>query len=545
MKTIPSSFCTICTYNCSQELVGFLLSLSLHHRNAETIVLCDTKTKEKIENMTPKPLINLKIFNELDKYTNYNRDEMVRMDIWDDFQMAKADVITHALNYNKDTMFLDSDTIILDTLYIETNDGNKQLGVSPQFIQQKNVDETGYYNGGMLWTNQKSLPNDWKIFTKSSRYYDQASIEDLVHKYSYFEFEDNYNLQTWRFILGLESSEKIASYVNVKNNKLFYKDKRLKFIHTHFNSPRFKNINDFLIQKLKEAYLWKELSIIYRVINDKWVLTIPKQPLQGLFFHKNDSYRELSLLFKLNNKDVNLAYKSNSSHCWLEPNLLLYDRPTLEWLNNECYNTSLILLGNGDINVEGLKLKQLCPNLKPWIFWPRRPMVLEKILKTDGILGWNDREIESIFIGNFENNVQQKFRKTNDNWENVLTEYHCTAGQKHLFTQKEYLMKLRNSKYGLCLRGYGSKCHREVELMAFGTVPIVTKEVSIESYYDKPIENVHYIKVDNSSELKYRINNITQNEWEYMSNSCYEWYQRNVHSKNAWNNMIHYILYDK
>ena len=191
MKTIPSSFCTICTYNCSQELVGFLLSLSLHHRNAETIVLCDTKTKEKIENMTPKPLINLKIFNELDKYTNYNRDEMVRMDIWDDFQMAKADVITHALNYNKDTMFLDSDTIILDTLYIETNDGNKQLGVSPQFIQQKNVDETGYYNGGMLWTNQKSLPNDWKIFTKSSRYYDQASIEDLVHKYPYFEFGEN------------------------------------------------------------------------------------------------------------------------------------------------------------------------------------------------------------------------------------------------------------------------------------------------------------------------------------------------------------------
>jgi hypothetical protein len=105
-------------------------------------------------------------------------------------------------------------------------------------------------------------------------------------------------------------------------------------------------------------------------------------------------------------------------------------------------------------------------------------------------------------------------------------------------------MKLRNSKYGLCIRGYGSKCHREVELMAFGTVPIVTKEVSINSYLDPPVENVHYIKVDNKEEFKQKINSISQEKWIEISNACYEWYQRNVYSKNAWNNMISNILYD-
>lgn len=541
MRNTPSSFCTICTYNCSEELIGFLLSLSVHHRGAETFIICDSKTKDKIDNMIPKPILNIYIYNELDKYTNYNRNEMVNMGIWDDFQMSKADVITHALKYNKDTLFLDCDTIILDTLYFETND--KQLGVSPQYIQQKNVDETGYYNGGMLWTNQKSLPNNWKKFTKKSRYHDQASIEDLVTQYSYFEFGENYNLQTWRFILGLELSDKIQSHINIQNNKLYYKDKPLKFIHTHFNSNRFQNINNFFIQKLKEAHLWKELAIIYRVINHKWVLTMPKQPKQGMFFHNNDSYRELLLLFSLSNKDIDIKYTNNSGHCWLEPNILLYDRPTLEWVNNECNNSSLILLGNSDIKKEGELLKNYCPNVKPWIFWPRRPIILEQILKKEGILDWNKRDIESIFIGNFENNVQQQFRITNDNWKSVLSEYYCTSGNKHLFTQKEYLMKLRNSKYGLCLRGYGSKCHREVELMAFGTVPIITREVSIESYYDKPIENVHYIKVNNPSELMEKISNISQKKWEFMSNSCYEWYQRNVHSNNSWINMIHYILY--
>ena len=59
---------------------------------------------------------------------------------------------------------------------------------------------------------------------------------------------------------------------------------------------------------------------------------------------------------------------------------MLYDRPTLEWVNQECKKTSLILLGNGSIENEGKKLKQLCPNVRPWIFWPRRPMILEKIV---------------------------------------------------------------------------------------------------------------------------------------------------------------------
>ena len=62
-------------------------------------------------------------------------------------------------------------------------------------------------------------------------------------------------------------------------------------------------------------------------------------------------------------------------------------------------------------------------------------------------------------------------------------------------------MKLRGSRFGLCLRGFGSKCHREVELMAFGTIPVITPEVSIKSYMEPLIENIHYLRVNNSSEL--------------------------------------------
>ena len=100
-------------------------------------------------------------------------------------------------------------------------------------------------------------------------------------------------------------------------------------------------------------------------------------------YHKNDSYRELPILMKVKNKDVDVQFHSNTIHCWIEPNIITYDRPTLEWINNDFLSASLLLLGNGDVKVEGKEIISRVPNLtvKPWIFWPRKPMLLEKFSK--------------------------------------------------------------------------------------------------------------------------------------------------------------------
>tara|TARA_B100001057_G_scaffold496838_1_gene599381 strand:- start:214 stop:1842 length:1629 start_codon:yes stop_codon:yes gene_type:complete len=539
----PSSFCTICTSPCAFELKGLLLSLSVYHTDETIYIMSDSKTKKSIEEMTPQPRLNIKWFIELDEYDGMNRMIMVDKGLWSKFQMSKPNIIKRALEYEKDTLFLDSDIIILDEL--NDIDDTKELGVSPQFIKQVNIDETGYYNGGCLWTRSKELPDDWIKFTETSRYFDQASIEDLVKKYLYFEFGDNYNLQCWRLYLSPEGSQKISSYLSSDKDIVMYKDKPLKFIHTHFLDPRFNDFNNLLLNHINNAKLYKILLIIFRVIKDKWIIKIPKQPIQGMGYHKNDSFRELPLLMKKYNKDVDIELVNDSIHCWIYPNILLYDRPTLEWCSNEILDSSLFLLGNGDINKEGEELNRHLKHVKSWIFWPRRPMIVEKILNNKGILNYEERDTESIFIGNFENPVQEKYRNINDNWENVLSEYHCTKGDKHKFTNEEYLMKLRSSKYGLCLRGYGSKCHREVELMAFGTIPVITLEVSIESYMEPLIENIHYIRVNNTDEFKQKISEMDENKWNEMSKGCYEWYQRNVYSKNCWNNMIENILYLK
>ena len=333
----PSSFCSMATYNCHFELIGLLLSLSIYHTNETIYLIVDTKTKQAIENMTPKPKLNIKYFIELDDYDGMNRDIMVKNNCWSKFQMMKANIMKKTLNDYKDTLFLDSDIIIMNK--INDIDKNKDIGVSPQFVKKNILEKTGFYNGGMLWTKHNSVPDDWINYTNKSRYFDQASIEDLVNKYSFFEFNENYNFQAWRMLLSDESPEIIKSYItsNIQDG-ILYKNKPLKFIHTHFHDMRFQEFNKTIINHLMKIKHYKLLLIIFRVIHKEWVLTIPKQPLKGMGCHKNDSYRELPLLMKLNNKDVTIRYSANTIHCWIEPNILTYDRPTLEWVIIEILN---------------------------------------------------------------------------------------------------------------------------------------------------------------------------------------------------------------
>lgn len=538
--SLPSSFCFISTYNCSHELIGMLLSLSIHHKNSKVYGLIDTETKKRLDRIKPQLRLQLFLNVTLDKYSNKNRNIMVTEGIWDEFQMQKANVIKYALENETDTMFLDSDIIFFNP--INVIDKSKELGVSPHYIKKSNTDEVGYYNGGCLWTKNKNVPNDWIEFTKTSRYHDQASIEDLAKKYDTQEFGEEVNYMPWRIILS-DNPSKTKSQITITNNEININNKPLIFLHTHFHDKRFVEANSIFINALKTLNRHKELLIIDRIINNKWIIKIPKQPRNGIWNHNNDSFRELALLMKQNNSDVDIQL-TDSGHCWLGNDILLYDRPTHLWFNNELMSSSLILLGNGDINKEGKLIKQNNLNVSPWIFWPRKAIILENILDTKGILSYKDRTIQSIFIGNYENSEQAKYRNTQIDWSSVLTEYHCTSGNKHKFTHEEYLMKLRNSRYGLCLRGYGSKCHREVELMAFGTVPIVTPEVTVESYMEPLVENKHYITVKDEEEFVEKLKVITEADWNLMSNACYEWYQRNVYSKQSFTNMINKILYN-
>lgn len=252
----PDSCCAICTKSCAKELLGMLLSLAHHHQNMPMYIMADTYTRSYIEMEIPNVELKIKWIITLDKYTGKNRQQMEREKIWSDFQMSKANIISEALKDNDDTLFLDSDLFILGR--INNIDKTKELGVSPHYMEESKTKMYGYYNGGFLWTKNKDVPKKWIEYTKTSRFYDQASIEDLAKEFSHFNFSKNYNFGQWRFHLD-------NKYVNIKDNKLMFENEELKIIHIHFH--KYVSFRNLIVNKLRLLDRHNEISYIIKILS--------------------------------------------------------------------------------------------------------------------------------------------------------------------------------------------------------------------------------------------------------------------------------------
>jgi len=259
---------------------------------------------------------------------------------------------------------------------------------------------------------------------------------------------------------------------------------------------------------------------------EKPTIYLPIQNLKNQFFrHAGDTFRETVGLWEQNGL-VDVVMTDNG-FVWLNEEetdeaILLYDRPTVEWWEKAPpQRYKLALFGN---QIPG---QQQIPRAFPWIFWGRRPRLLQKY-EGNPLPGYHERPIQSIFLGKIENQVQQHFRNP-ALYKDVIEEFHLVVGgkTKYPYSQQEYLDQLTKAKFGLCLRGYGPKCNREIELMALGTVPLVTPDVDMLGYFDPPREHVHYLKVDKPEDIRDLLANVTEQEWTAMSKNCVDWYMRN------------------
>lgn len=236
----------------------------------------------------------------------------------------------------------------------------------------------------------------------------------------------------------------------------------------------------------------------------------------------NDAFREMLELWG----DLDLATFSYSSDdfCWADgkKEFLLYDWPRID-----------------DRSIPPFRVSLFCntvpshPQVHPWTFFSRHPKKLHaRVLK--GILSYDERPVESIFMGKIENHIQGSGR-VNQDWTKSVEEFSMPIriGDSGLqssypYTQEQYQDKLASSKFGLLLPGYGPKCNRDIECMAHGTVPVVAPGCDVINYHEPWIEGVHYISVDSPEEVKEKISKVSQSEWQYMHNACRSWYGRNA-----------------
>lgn len=261
------------------------------------------------------------------------------------------------------------------------------------------------------------------------------------------------------------------------------------------------------------------------------VLYMPVQPESSFFHHAGDSFREMARLWEQKGY-IRIVDDKTISHIWLNGigNVLLYDRPTYEWLDRspvEEKKWRIALFGNPAPRGE---------RAKAWSFWPRRPELVEKLVK-EGIAehSYAERKQRLVLYGKVENAIQKE-RRTGIPWAAACSEFTMPIGadKAYPYTQEEYLQKLSDARFGLCLPGYGWKCHREVECMSMGCVPIVTPGVDMTNYASPPVAGVHYFVAETPEEAQRLSIETSQETWEAMSKACRVWWKENVSCDGMW-----------
>jgi len=252
-------------------------------------------------------------------------------------------------------------------------------------------------------------------------------------------------------------------------------------------------------------------------------ITLPVgRALTGMYDHTGDTFREMVQIWE-ERSYVTVDRREDTPHVWWNGlgNVLLYDRPTLRWLSSPpAYN--LALFGN-TIPEKPQRNDRL------WSFWARSPKAVESIVATNKPLTqYDERTIQSIFLGRIENGVQKEKRTTHD-WSAAVHTFHMpidSTGGKYKYSQEEYLSMLCQSRFGLALPGYGPKCNREIEYFATGTVPIVTPGVDMTNYAGKPKEGIHYFVAKTPEDVKRIVETTTETQWTEMSIAGRAWWRR-------------------
>lgn len=529
------SFCTFATKGAYSDLKLLLKSLELYHKDIPIFILCDKWTNDQID----EDNYDLKIYKRIDleKYCNMNREIMEKNNLFTEFLLKKCDTIDYAMSVYSNTLFIDGDIVLFNKFDLMI-DINYDVGLSPHNIFEKTSKKFGIYNAGFMYIKNKTVTQFWRHKVNTcGGFVDQQALDYFKDEFNVYEFDDSYNYGWWR-LFQCDDPQSRVNLFSIDDTSIYYEYKTLKCVHTHFyqqHDNQTIQFNQFIIGML-DKIKHPMLKYILNQNNNQTklpVFIIPKQPRDDFWNHNNDTFRELLYMWSENN--LCSLKEEDTKHVWYNAigDILLYDRPTLEWIQNDSNLTvNKILFGNPS------PPKKLLNISSSWIFWGRHPRTLEQLSEHN--LNYSSRRIETIFIGKCENKIQEHFR-LNQNWGNYIQVYKMhKTDENYIYSQNEYLQLLKNSKFGISLRGFGPKCNREIELMAFGTVPIIDNSVSMD-YYDSPKENIHYFKINNPSDIKEIVKSCSQEKWNQMSVACINWYKKNCSTKGSFQTTMNAI----
>ena len=237
----PSVIATLATGSAISDLKLFLFSLELW--NTPTVyLLCDYE----IASMDLGYKGQIHVRNGLDAYSGLTRAQMERapgktQNQWTDFMLEKTTLLEWALSEQRDVLFCDCDICFTGPLF-EIPDG-ATLAVSQHQIRPQDEARFGTYNGGMIWVTDQAQIDLWRSATKTSRFFEQAAIEDVAAAAtSLYKIPRQENYGWWRLFQGVKPANELMGEWTMRwgsnNSGIMIGGQPLGSIHTHFGEVR-------------------------------------------------------------------------------------------------------------------------------------------------------------------------------------------------------------------------------------------------------------------------------------------------------------------
>jgi hypothetical protein len=199
------SFSFVASLNRIQETKVLLYSLRLFH-DQPVLIMCDKETEKELKLYDYGDLIFVsridqdyldeireKIIKE--KYDHLEKEHHCRSD----YIYTKMECMNEALSRFTNTLFLDTDIIILDSLQ---ENFSKKVVLSPHYydIGQAHFGyQYGFYNAGYIFCADRGFPQFWKhIYLNDSVFYEQECMNRISRTYSIETFDEEHNCGFWR-----------------------------------------------------------------------------------------------------------------------------------------------------------------------------------------------------------------------------------------------------------------------------------------------------------------------------------------------------------
>jgi hypothetical protein len=268
----PSAICTLANEHALHDLELFVKSLSLWNANPPPLyIYCTKLVADALPGFKYAGKMHTK--QVLQQYEGLSRATMEKApskkgypNLFYDFTLEKCALLEWSLksvsagNKQRGVLFCDADLVWLGP--IPKISAENRIGLSHHCIRKMDELKYGIYNAGFLWTNDIEMPAKWLQASKSSRFFEQAALEDLALEYTdkqLVKFGQEVNYGWWRMFQSDDTVQEKQSEWTIKRDPqqthsgLLVRGVPLVCIHTHFKTDDHVTslFNAFMKQKLQ------------------------------------------------------------------------------------------------------------------------------------------------------------------------------------------------------------------------------------------------------------------------------------------------------